>query len=401
MAASQLHPTPARKRRVTRILQWFVGLTLCLLLIAMIARSVLIHQMRLPRLTITQEGCVTAVSITPDGQTIFSGDGPAYDAAHFVQDKPMDVFVWSAADGRLIRRLPAFYWRSSGVTASPDGQHIIASGEAYQRGTGLTPYRVIAWDWRSGQKQWEITGQKQWEIAGELPLSSSPDGHLVGCAADVYDAATGKLICRTSKHVAEDGQSAFTPDGKMFGLIDAGTPDPKTGIMRDDNGKLYYSTTRLHFWRTDTGKEAKDFPFTRVRAFDIAHDSQWLIMVSDADGVTGGTDGSVVRRIDFNTGKAMWTRERRMNGPDADPEAALNSVAISPNGKYVVLASINSHLIVLDARTGQERFRPFIPPGTTIPSWAIPGGLAFSADGKILVSRCGRRTLVWDAEALQ
>ncbi|MGI4790425.1 MAG: WD40 repeat domain-containing protein [Janthinobacterium lividum] len=96
----------------------------------------------------------------------------------------------------------------------------------------------------------------------------------------------------------------------------------------------------------------------------------------------------------------MWTRERHGNGDNPDYEAVLNSVAISPNGKYIVLASSNSHLIVLDAQTGRELFRPFIPPGTTIPSWAIPGGLAFSADGKTLVSRCGRRILVWDTRIL-
>ena len=169
----------------------------------------------------------------------------------------------------------------------------------------------------------------------------------------------------------------------------------------DDNGTSYYATTRLHFWRTDTGKEAKNFPFIRVRAFDIARNGQWLVMTSENNDTTGGTDGSVVRRVDFNTGTAMWTRERRMNGPDADPEAVLNSVAVSPNGKYVVLASTNSHLIVLDAQTGRELFRPLIPPGTTIPDWALPGGLAFSADGKTLVSRCGRRVLVWDASSLQ
>ena len=90
-----------------------------------------------------------------------------------------------------------------------------------------------------------------------------------------------------------------------------------------------------------------------------------------------------------------------MNGPDADPDAVLNSVAVSPSGKYVVLASINSRLIVLDAHTGRELFRPFIPPGTTFPNWEMPGGLAFSADGQTLVSRCGRRVLVWDASSLQ
>ncbi len=398
MTASEPVLTSPRKRRTRRILGWCAGIALCLAIAAVVLRAVLIRQMRWPRLTIAQEGCVTAVSVTPDGRTIFSGEGPAYDLPHFVQNQPRDVFVWSAADGRILRRLPSFYWRSSSVTASPSGEQIIACGTPGPRAANGGSDGIVAWNWQTGQKQWGQDGKTD----DCMPFSYSPNGTLVGCLNNIRVAATGRLVCRTSAHGAADRQSEFTPDGKLFGIIDDVTLDPKTRRMRDaDNGKSYYATTRLHFWHIHTGKEAKDFPFIRVRAFDVARDGQWLVMASEADGMTGGTDGSVVRRVDFNTGKAEWTRERRMNEPNADPDATLNSIAISPNGKYIVLASSNSHLIVLDAQTGRELFRPFIPPGTTIPDWAIPGGLAFSEDGKTLVSRCGRRILVWDASALQ
>jgi len=276
-------------------------------------------------------------------------------------------------------------------------KQIIACGIPSPHAASGASNRVIAWNWQTGQKLWGVSGKDN----DFMPFSFSPDGTQVASENNIREAATGTLICRVRAHTADNGQSEFTPDGKLLGLIEAGTLDPNARMMRDDGGKQYYSATRLHFWHTDTGKEAKDFPFTRVRAFDVARDGQWLVMASDADGMTGGTDGSVVRRVDFNTGKAVWTRERRENGPDADLDSVLNSVVISPSSKYVVLASMNSHLIVLDAETGRELFRPFIPPGTTAPSWALPGGLAFSANGKTLVSRCGRRVLVWDASVLQ
>lgn len=304
--------------------------------------------------------------------------------------------MWNAATGRLLRRLPGFQGRSSSVTASPDGKQIIACGTPRHDGASGEPDGVVTWNWQNGQKQWGIPASGMDDF---MPLCYSANGILVGCESNIRKAATGKLVCRTAAQGSDDGQSEFTPDGKLFGMINKGTLDPETQRMRDD--KSYYATTRLHFWRTDTGKEAKDFSFIRVRAFDIARDGQWLVMTSENNDTTGGTDGSIVRRVDFNTGKAVWTRERRMNGPDADPEAVLNTVVVSPNGKYVVLASTNSHLIVLDAQTGRELFRPFIPPGTTIPDWELPGGLTFSADGKTLVSRCGRRVLVWDASVLQ
>jgi WD40 repeat protein len=138
-----------------------------------------------------------------------------------------------------------------------------------------------------------------------------------------------------------------------------------------------------------------------VRAFDIAPNGQWLVIASDSDHMTGGTDGSVVRRVNRETGAVAWTRERSYNAPDHDPDAALNSIVISPNGKYIVLQSYSSQLIVLDAATGRELFRPFASRSASGGSWALPGGLAFSKDGKTLVSRSGPRVLVWDATSLQ
>lgn len=395
-AASSATSDLSRKRRLRRFLWWAVGVLVFFLLLALAVQRLLIRQMRLPRLVITQNGNVMSVAVAPDGQTIFTGNDPTYDALRTHGNRPADVFVWDAANGRLIRSLPGFYWRSSGISASPDGKHVIAGGEAHKDAFVTIPFRVICWDWQSGQKQWEING--------DTPLSYSTDGRLVGNANGVYNASTGKLICSTSKNIDDDGQSAFTPDGKLFGIVGGLNINYRTMPNRaapdTDNGKSLYSTTRLQFWRTDTGKEAKDFPFTRVRAFDIAHNGLWLILTSDTDGMVGGSDGSIVRRLDIKTGAVLWKRERHMNGPNPDLDAVFYSAVISPNGKYVVLASINSRLVVLDAQTGRELFRPFFPKSGDV-GWALPGGLAFSAGGKTLVSRCGRKTLVWDTSILQ
>ena len=152
MTASETTSTTTRKRPVRRVFAWTAGIALCLLLAAVVLRAVLVRQMRWPRLMIAQDGCVTAVSVTPDGRTIFSGEGPAYDLPHFVQNQPRDVFVWSAADGRLISRLSGFHRIISTVTASPDGRHLIASGEI------------------------------QWSIAGTTSFGTSfPTLNLIGC----------------------------------------------------------------------------------------------------------------------------------------------------------------------------------------------------------------------------
>lgn len=396
--------TPFYRRRLSRkALLWLLAAAAAALLLGFAVRSVLIRRMLLPRLAMTQGGSVIAVAITPDGKTIFSGSDPTHGAAHFRGNEPADVFVWESASGRLIHKLPGLYFQSNAVTASPDGKSVIAFGNTDRefgiRSHVIEPDSIVAWDWRSGQKLWAMPGS--------MPLSYAPDGRLIGCSDGIREAVTGKLVVKVPGGVEEDGQSAFSPDGSFFGFIGAATrvnngfaySDSSSDFIRYSN--LVYSTTRLHLWRTGTGGEAKDFPFTRIRAFDIARNGKWLVMAADRDGALNGTDGSVVRRVDIQSGAVTWTRKRIYNSPDHDPDAVLNSVAVSPNGKYVVAQASSCQLIVLDAATGRELWRPYGSQSGMGSGWAIPGGMAFSQDGKTLVSRCGPRVLVWDTSSLQ
>lgn len=376
-----------RSRRLASLLAFVVVAAIA----AFAVRMMLVQRMRLPRLVLDQKSIVIGVATTPDGRTTFSSED-RFDTTRRLGDSNANIYLWNTQSGQLLRRLPGFWLRASGIVASPDGRHVIASG--FPLGSTLrSPHEsVTQWDWR--------TGQAQWSIPGDLPLCYSPDGSKVGIGGAIYDAGSGKLICRTGAKAAEDGQCRFTPDGKLYGIVNDTNTSVKT--IQADEGKgpdFFYAHNRLHLWHADTGKEAYNFPFIRVRDFNFSRDGKWLVMVS-LRGPIGGSDGSIVRRIDLGTGAAVWTYERTLNAPDNDSDADFNSVAISPNGKFVVLESTDTKLIVLDAATGQEVFRTLAPFQRSKNEWAIPGGLAFSADGRTLVSRGERGVLVWDARAL-
>lgn len=354
--------------------------------------------MRLPRLALDQGGNVETVAVTPNGKAIFAAGYSVRDWPHHQWGKPAYVFVWKTDSGRLLHQLPGFYQSSNAVTASPDSRRVLASGATIpvalnHSSVSIKPDSIISWDWK--------TGQKISVFPGFMPLSISPDGKWIGDTNGIHEATTGRLIFKVPKGIPSDGQCAFSPDGKLFGFIGTPTLNKKGFMDAENGGKLYYSTTRLHLWRTDTGQDVRAFPFTRVRAFDFSHDGQWLILLSEADGMTGGTDGSVLRRVNLQTGVVAWTRERRYNDPGHDMDAVFNSVAISPSGKYIIAQSGSCQLVVFEAATGKELFRPFSQQDSGEPSWALPGGLAFSTDGRTLVSRCGHKMLVWDASSLQ
>lgn len=398
--SSQLY-IPARPRRTYRRTVW-IGLLVMLLIVLFVGvgRVILIHRMMLPRLTLSQPGYVLSVSVTPDGKKIITGidalDYAAQNHHRVWRGIPADVLVWDAATGYLSGRLHGLTARSNEASISPDGRRVFAVGPTASGLGKSSNYHILAWDINSSQQLWNRDS--------DTPLSISPDGRFVACSGTVLRADDGTEVCRIRPLPATDGQSEFTPDSHRLGLIGAGHLNPKTSFREDsDDGRSYYATTRLRFWDADTGKLISDLPFTRVRTFDFTRNGRELIMTSDigatVDGFdAGGIEGSIIRRVEFLTGKVLWEQKRNLT---SDPDAILNSVAISPNGKYVVVQSSNSRLIVLDARTGRELFRPFIHHGPRDPNWALPGGVAFSADGRSLVSRCGSRVLVWDTSILQ
>jgi WD40 repeat protein len=245
-----------RPRLSRKAWTWLLGSLLLATFVTFTTHAALVRQMRLPRLALNQGGSVIAVAITPDGRTIFGG-AATLDPARLRGNIPADVFVWDTASGKLIRRLHGFDWRANAVTASPEGNNVIASGFTERNMSDKIaenkPDSILAWDWRSGQKVGAM--------AGAMPLSYSPDGRLIGCSDGVRQAVNGKLVIPIPKGLDEDSQTEFSADGTLFGFIGLPTLNKK-GFMDSETGfKLYYSTTRLHLWRTDTGKEAQSFPF--------------------------------------------------------------------------------------------------------------------------------------------
>jgi WD40 repeat protein len=368
-----------RKKISRKPLLFAFGTAIVLAIGGFTIRNILVHRMMLPRLVF--DHTATTVVISPDGKTIVTREHPDLNR-HSAERS--DALVWDAQSGRILRSLRGPFVRSFGLAISPDGQQVIAGQTSP---TNIQIEQIAAWD---------LTGRVLWTAQEHTPLSYSPDGKRIACGGDIIDAATGKLLCRTGAKLCDtEGQSAFTPDGKLLGVINR-TEDVTTVNPRNSTDvAAYYAPQRLHFWHTDTGREALDLPQVRVRAFDISPDGKWLIETSDR-GSFGGSDGSIVRRIDLQTGAVAWTQNRTMK---TDAAANIVSIAISRNGKYAVLLNGAGTLVVVDAATGRETFRPYVRAGGAC--WVIPGGLAFSRDGRTLVSRSFDKVLVWDANVLQ
>ncbi len=218
-----------------------------------------------------------------------------------------------------------------------------------------------------------------------MSIAYSPDGRYVATgSADqtalLWDASTGMELRRFSGHSNEVSSVSFSPDGRFLltGSIDSTARiwDPATGkeLMRFVHPRMVHSATFspdgrfvltgcgdhiARLWSVTTGLETMRF---------VGHTQSIYAVAFSPDGrfaLTGGgrievpagmaTDNQegdpdfTVRMWDVATGVEV----RRFVGHTQ----AIESVAFSPNGRYILSGSSDKTARMWDAQNGRELHR--------------------------------------------
>jgi YVTN family beta-propeller protein len=279
------------------------------------------------RVVDTIPGIASPVAVAPDGKHVYAF-GPA------TSDFVFNISVIDATNDTVVATIPldvkqvdsgvSLNANSSAIAVTPDGKHIFAT-------TGLCSKNSFSCD-TPGSVYFAL-----WEI----------------------DAATNKALGASADKGFADG-IAFTPDGQHRYLT---------------NVDFYFGFSNVLF---DNGNSIP-FPFfSSVYAIAITPDGRhayvpYFLYTSDP----WSENVAIIDTATNVVGKPVLIETTSV-------EKALRGVAVTPDGKYVYVASGSNNVAVIDTASNTVK---------TIPVEATPFGLAVTPDGKHVYVTTGNNSV--------
>jgi WD40 repeat protein len=365
-------------------------------------------------------GTKAALAFSPDGKLLATEGGPGTELGALPEgDYP--ATVWNVETGKKMFTLGGHQDSIAGVSFSPDGNAIVTS-------SGDSTARLWTAD---GQLVKELRGHTR-PLAGAL---FSPDGKFVVTAsADntvrVWDSLDGKLVSEFRGHSQAVNSVAFSSDGQYivtasddqtarlwpFHPGEPGTSSTVeswehsaavTSIACSPNGSELAATTRDgKLWIDRVGLQ-RSVPFMYLvdRSAKVANarfspDGQAIATARGPSGVIYNID-ALHAFVDSTRSEFIYRdappsdKKDKISEPDGvkleGHTADINSVAFSPDGRFVVTASADGTARVFDAATG-GRLGELRGHGKSVNT------ASFSPDGKFIVTASDDATVrLWDA----
>lgn len=284
---------------------------------------------------------VKAFAFSPDGAVLASGDWAD------------TIELWNLKTEKRKKTIEGFHVQLNSLAFSRDGMTLASAG--------FDP-TVYLWDRETGRQQRTFKGHK----GAIFTLAFSPDGKTL--ASGSYD---GTIIFWDTDSGQQKRTITHTQHIVPMTLVDGKT------LASQHNGDIY-------FWNIKTRQIEKQI---------ILEPKYTSIILMSRDGTTvasGFFDGHFkqMKIWDMHSGKLQATFTDALNNLHS---SAVNSKALSPDGKTLALGKTNSTVELWDTHTGKIKttFRKH-------QRWV--NSVVFSPDGRLLASGDNNHVIhLWDA----
>ena len=290
---------------------------------------------------------VETITFSPDGKYMASGSGDN------------TVKIWEVESGRELRTLSGHTDTVLSIAFSPDGKHIVS---------GSDDNSVQIWDVESGNKLQGFSGRR---------AAYSPDGRYIAFVASgggrtikIWDVNRGRELRTLSGHTDSVLSIAYSPDGKYI----------VTGSANNDK--------TVKIWDANSGRELRTLSGHYGGVGSVAYSPDGRYIVSSNGGYVV-TERNTIKKWDANSGNEVWSFS-----PPA-PQGRYNysnSVAYSPDGKYIVSCDLDGKVRIYNSESG-------VLLQTLSGHDQSAESVAYSPDGKYIVSGAyGGNIRLWDIE---
>ena len=254
------------------------------------------------------------------------------------------IYLWDAKTGKLIRKLNGNIDDINSLSFSPNGELLVSSsGHIWSRARSNQPmdFSIRIWNVNTGEEIHELVGHSRkvknacFCNNGEWIISDSSDGTV-----RIWEVSTGKEL------------------KKYDNLM---TLDSSSGLFL-----LKHVDSVLSFWRPEA-------PLIKYKMYWHEEETPRLFspqtntIVSTSHNSTKGYES--INLWDVNTGKKLLSLEGHTS--------SVESFSFSPDGKQLILGSIDKTIRIWDTTNGKE-IKCF-----NISSWGK--SVNFSHDGKSVV----------------
>jgi len=318
------------------------------------------------------ESQINSVALSKDGKTLVNAGTASISGS---SDTNSVVEVWSLATGTQTQAMVTNHALGQSIALAPDGKTLALGAKGTQGSTAI----LELWDYTTGSKISELSAQG----GGIDSVAFSPDGTELadsGASATAeLRTASGQLVTQMATGANENYSVAFAADGDSLLVGGAAITSNALGGLN--------VTGMTQVFSVPNGTLMSKFNTTTQRpvAAAFSPDSQTL--------VTGGL-GSSSDSFDIHAALSLWNvADGSLTGTQISGALGLASgvqgVAYSPDGMTLVdtgsynnpRTNLGSGLIELrNATTGELKATLASASNFSI------GGVAFSPDGKVLVT---------------